>query len=68
MLAAEKEGVADETIRVALRVMEDRVQLIRKMAQDARASGLDRTAVPYEKRMHESRDHAEVLRAAISRL
>lgn len=68
VLATEKEGAADEAVRVALRIMEERVQLTRKLAQNARASGLGYAAASYEKHMQESRDHAEVLRAAIFRL
>jgi two-component system chemotaxis response regulator CheB len=62
-LAARGEAV-DEAVRVALRVMEERAELVDRMARDARATGRMAVAELYEKRRKEYRGYAETLRNA----
>lgn len=64
-LATEKESTVDEAIRVALRIMEERVVLTEKMADEARQSGRAAAADSYEQRIAESRAYADILRRAI---
>ena len=64
-LATAKEAATDEAIRVALRIMEERAVLTKKMANDARLSGREAAADSYDRRVGESRSYAEVLRRAI---
>lgn len=54
----------DEAIRVAMRVMEERVTLVDRMAQDARSSGRAAVAELYEARGEEYRRYAATLREA----
>jgi two-component system chemotaxis response regulator CheB len=62
-LASHNEAV-DEAIRVAMRVMEERVELVDRMAKDARASGRTAVAELYESRAEEYRRYATTLRDA----
>jgi two-component system, chemotaxis family, protein-glutamate methylesterase/glutaminase len=65
-LAAQSDKV-DEAIRVAMRVMEERVTLVERMAADAEAGGRRAVAELYEARAGEYRRYAATLReAAIS--
>ncbi|MCA1371746.1 chemotaxis protein CheB [Bradyrhizobium sp. BRP14] len=64
-LATETEGAVDEAMRVALRIIEERVTLCEKMADDAWRSGLDAAARANKRRADEIRAHAETLRGAI---
>ncbi|AUX78605.1 chemotaxis protein CheB [Sinorhizobium fredii] len=64
-LAAESEGSVDEAMRVALRIIEERVTLSEKMAEDARRSGRDAAAAVNSRRADEGREHAETLRRAM---
>jgi two-component system chemotaxis response regulator CheB len=66
-LATEKEGSADEALRVALRIMEERAVLTDKMADDARRSGRANAADSYTQRVAESRAYADILRQAIEK-
>ena len=54
----------DEAVRVAMRVMEERVTLVERMAQDARATGRTAVAELYEARAAEYRRYANTLREA----
>jgi two-component system, chemotaxis family, protein-glutamate methylesterase/glutaminase len=54
----------DEAIRVAMRVMEERVTLVERMARDARETGRSAVAELYEARAIEYRKYAAMLRAA----
>ena len=63
VLASRREGV-DEAMRVALRVMEERVTLVSRMAEDARRSGRSAVAELYEARATEYAHYATVLREA----
>lgn len=63
VLAGRGEEV-DEAIRVAMRVMEERVTLVERMAHDARRSGRSAVAELYEGRATEYRRYAMTLREA----
>ena len=54
----------DEAIRVAMRVMEERVTLVERMALDARQTGRAAVAELYEARAAEYRRYAQTLRDA----
>jgi two-component system chemotaxis response regulator CheB len=51
-------------MRIALRIMEERVTLVRRMAEDARAGGRTAVAELYEARVEEYGRYADVLRQA----
>jgi two-component system chemotaxis response regulator CheB len=57
-------GEIDDALRVALRIMEERVTLVTRMAQDARESGRSAVAELYEMRAAEFDRYAQVLRDA----
>ena len=63
-LASHMVGHVGEAIRVAMRVMEERVTLVERMARDARATGRKAVAELYEARAAEYRGYAETLRNA----
>jgi two-component system, chemotaxis family, protein-glutamate methylesterase/glutaminase len=63
VLAARTEEVG-QAMRIALRIMEERVTLVRRMAQDARANGRDAVAELYEARTEEYARYASILRQA----
>jgi two-component system chemotaxis response regulator CheB len=56
----------DESLENALwagvRAMEERMNLLRKLAEDARSAGFNGTAEKYEERARLSLEHARVLR------
>lgn len=54
----------DEAIRIAMRVMEERVTLVERMARDARETGRTAVAELYEARAIEYRQYAATLRDA----
>lgn len=62
-LAVRNQAV-DEAIRVAMRVMEERVDLVDRMARDARSMGRLAVAELYEQRSNEYRRYAMTLREA----
>lgn len=62
-LASHNETV-DEAVRIAMRIMEERVELVQRMARDARATGRDAVAELYEARSEEYRRYAATLREA----
>ena len=64
-LASEKEGAVDEAMRVALRILDERVVLMKKMADEAHRSGRFAAARSYEQRLNECRAHADFLRRAM---
>jgi two-component system, chemotaxis family, protein-glutamate methylesterase/glutaminase len=66
-LEAEQEGSVDEAMRVALRIIEERAVLLEKMAQAARRSGRSAVAPDFERRAHEYRAYAEMLRKPLLR-
>ena len=63
VLASRIERV-DEAVRVAMRVMEERVTLVERMAADARETGRLAVAELYEARAEEYRRYAATLREA----
>ena len=63
VLAAHIDEV-DEAVRVAMRVMEERVTLVERMAQDARETGRPAVAELYDARGVEYRRYAATLREA----
>jgi two-component system chemotaxis response regulator CheB len=54
----------DEAMRVALRMMEERVTLVTRMAEDARQTGRSAVAELYEARAEEYSRYATILREA----
>lgn len=63
ILAARIDEV-DEAMRVAMRVMEERVTLVERMARDARETGRSAVAELYGSRAEEYRRYARILREA----
>ncbi len=57
-------GKVDEAIRVAMRVMEERVTLVERMAGDARKASRPAVAELYEARVEEYQRYATILRDA----
>lgn len=64
-LASEQEGSVDEAMRVALRIVEERAVLTKKMADEAREGGLRLSAASFERTSAESRGHVVTLREAL---
>jgi two-component system chemotaxis response regulator CheB len=54
----------DEAVRIAMRIMEERVELVQRMAKDARATGRTAVAELYEQRAQEYARYATTLRDA----
>jgi two-component system chemotaxis response regulator CheB len=65
VLVAHSAGV-EEAIRIALRVMEERVELVTRMGRDARKTGRTAVAELYESRVEEYRRYARTLREAVT--
>ena len=65
ILAKEQESAVDEALRVALRVIEERAELVTRMAEDGRRSGRKAVAEMYDERAVEYRQYAETLRRAV---
>lgn len=61
-LAKEQEGKVDEALRVALRIIEERAELVHRMAEDGRHSGRAAVAALYDARAAEYRDYADMIR------
>lgn len=61
-LAKEQEGRVDEAMRVALRIIEERAELVTRMAADGRESGRLAVAKIYEARAAEYRAYADMIR------
>jgi two-component system chemotaxis response regulator CheB len=66
-LAKEQEGRVDEALRVALRIIEERAELVTRMAEEGRESGRRAVAEMYEERAREYRRYADTLRKAVLR-
>jgi len=60
-----KDEDVDEALRVALRVIDERADLVTRMARDARDSGRPAVAEMYEQRSSEYRSYAETIRRAV---
>jgi two-component system chemotaxis response regulator CheB len=65
VLAKEQESAVDEALRVALRIIEERAELVSRMAEDGRHSGRRAIAEMYEERAAEYRNYAETIRRAV---
>lgn len=63
-ILAARTGEVGEAMRVALRIMEERVTLVRRMAEDARSTGRTAVAELYEARVEEYTRYASILREA----
>jgi two-component system chemotaxis response regulator CheB len=63
ILASRTEEV-DEAVRIAMRMMEERVTLVTRMAEDAREAGRRAVAELYETRAEEYKRYARTLREA----
>lgn len=63
-LVVEQEGVLDEALRVALRIVEERVTLLNRMAADALATGRQHSHDQFQARAKELQGQADVLRKA----
>jgi two-component system chemotaxis response regulator CheB len=66
-LAREQESHVDEALRVALRIIEERAELVQRMAEDGRASGRRAVAQIYDARAAEYRKYADLIRRAVLR-
>jgi two-component system chemotaxis response regulator CheB len=64
-LAKEQEGRVDEALRVALRIIEERAELVHRMAADGRRSGRPAVAEMYEARAVEYREYADMIRRVV---
>ncbi|HYZ62423.1 MAG TPA: hypothetical protein VE650_08205, partial [Acetobacteraceae bacterium] len=65
VLAREQEAAVDEALRVALRIIEERAELVTRLAEDARNSARRVMAEMYEERAVEYRRYAETIRRAV---
>ena len=61
-LASEQESQVDEALRIALRIIEERAELVSRMAQDCRLRGRPAIAESYESRAAEYRKYADTIR------
>ncbi|MDA9496836.1 chemotaxis protein CheB [Bradyrhizobium sp. CCBAU 11357] len=64
-LAKEQEGRVDEAMRVALRIIEERAELMQRMAADGQRSGRAAVAEMYEARALEYREYADMIRRVV---
>jgi two-component system chemotaxis response regulator CheB len=64
-LAKSQEGRVDEALRVALRIIEERAELVHRMAMDARQSGRAAVAEMYSARSAEYREYADMIRRVV---
>lgn len=65
VLAKEQESRVDEALRVALRIIEERAELVQRMADDARHNGRPAIAQIYAPRAEEYRKYADTIRRAV---
>lgn len=65
VVAKEQEGRVDEALRVALRIIEERAELVARMAEDGRQTGRRAVAEMYDARAAEYREYAETIRRAV---
>jgi len=65
VLAKEQENAVDEALRVALRVIEERAELVGRMAEDGRQTGRRAVAEMYDERAREYRRYADTIRRAV---
>lgn len=62
VLASEQESQVDEALRIALRIIEERAELVSRMAQDCRLRGRVPIAETYESRAAEYRKYSDAIR------
>ncbi|WP_112874609.1 chemotaxis protein CheB [Paracoccus endophyticus] len=67
VLAHEQENAVDEALRVALRIIEERAELVTRMAEEGRQSGRRAVAEMYQDRAEEYRRYADTIRRAVLR-
>lgn len=67
VLQQEKEDSLDEAMRVALRILEERAELIDRLARDSDRSGRSHSARDFSRKAEELRSQADVLRRAALR-
>jgi two-component system chemotaxis response regulator CheB len=65
VLANQQEGRVDEALRIALRIIGERAELVHRMAEDARQSGRLTVAHIYDAKAAEYREYAGTIRRAI---
>jgi two-component system, chemotaxis family, protein-glutamate methylesterase/glutaminase len=65
ILAKEQEGRVDEALRVALRIIEERAELVHRMADEGRQSGRRAVAEMYDARADEYRQYADTIRQVV---
>ncbi|MBV8399502.1 MAG: chemotaxis protein CheB [Acetobacteraceae bacterium] len=65
VIAKEQENAVDEALRVALRIIEERAELVTRMAEDGRVAGRPAVAEMYDERALEYRQYADTLRQAV---
>lgn len=61
-LAREQEDTVDEALRVALRIIEERAELVHRMAEDGRRTGRVAVAKMYDQRSAEYRKYGDMIR------
>ncbi|WP_407150628.1 chemotaxis protein CheB [Bradyrhizobium sp. ORS 86] len=64
-LAKEQESRVDEALRVALRIIGERAELVQRMADDGRQSGRPAVAEMYDARAAEYREYADMIRRVV---
>jgi two-component system chemotaxis response regulator CheB len=65
VLSTQQENAVDEALRVALRIIEERAELVQRMAADAANSARPTIAEMYVERAAEYRRYAETIRRAV---
>jgi two-component system chemotaxis response regulator CheB len=65
ILAKEQESRVDEAMRVALRIIEERAELVGRMAEEGRRSGRRALADMYDARAAEYREYADLIREVV---
>lgn len=65
VLAKEQESRVYEALRVALRIIEERAELVHRMAEDGRQAGRASVAEMYEQRAAEYRNYADMIRRVV---
>jgi two-component system chemotaxis response regulator CheB len=65
VLANEQQGRVDEAMRVALRIIEERAELVSRMASGGREAGRPAVAAMYDERAAEYRAYAERIREVL---
>jgi two-component system, chemotaxis family, protein-glutamate methylesterase/glutaminase len=67
VLLADQDHQVEQALWAALRMMEERSNMLARMAREEKAQGRDRAAAVYEERIAESRGHAEGIRNLLLR-